>query len=283
MWAWGLGAGHVTATPFRRNDKAIIELGKEHARSRRLGDGEESKLLAASGPHLQALIIAAVETGMRRGEILSLQWEQVEGMKVDSERKNKITWAPRASIFLPHEKTKTKTDRRIPTSTRLRGILEMRRLDPAGNPHPLDGFVFGTEVGTRVDGFKRAWATAVLKAHGYKPTFTDTANFDRESRTTLAKINLHFHDLRREAGSRWLEGGVPLHTVRDWLGHTDISQTSTYLSGTATSHADAMAQFEARKNLVRNSGTQGKGQPRKAVEGVKRPHKTVVDRGATIN
>jgi integrase len=140
-------------------------------------------------------------------------------------------------------------------------------------------------------GVKRAWATAVLKAHGYKPTFTDTANFDGESRTALAKINLHFHDLRREAGSRWLEGGVPLHleggvplhTVRDWLGHTDISQTSTYLSGTATSHADAMAQFEARKNLVRNSGTQGKRRPKTAGGRIGKPRKTGIDRGATIN
>ena len=48
----------------------------------------------------------------------------------------------------------------------------------------------------------------------------------------LGAIDLHFHDLRREAGSRWLEGGVPLHTVKDWLGHTNISQTSTYLNAT---------------------------------------------------
>ena len=56
-------------------------------------------------------------------------------------------------------------------------------------------------------------------------------NLTAASRATLATIDLHFHDLRREAGSRWLEGGVPLHTIRDWLGHTSIAQTSTYLSG----------------------------------------------------
>jgi integrase len=69
--------------------------------------------------------------------------------------------------------------------------------------------------------------TAVLKAHGHKPTFTKTANLSTESRAALESIDLHLHDLRREAGSRWLEGGVPLHTVRDWLGHTSIAQTST--------------------------------------------------------
>jgi integrase len=57
---------------------------------------------------------------------------------------------------------------------------------------------------------------------------------------------LHFHDLRREAGSPWLEGGVPLHTVRAWLGHANISQTSTYLANTVQTQHDAMAAFERR-------------------------------------
>jgi integrase len=41
------------------------------------------------------------------------------------------------------------------------------------------------------------------------------------SRAAYAAVGLHFHDLRREAGSRWLEGGVPLHKVRDRLGHAN--------------------------------------------------------------
>ena len=203
LWGWGLGANHITTSPFKQNGQVVIKLDKEHARSRRLADGEEAKLLAASGPHLQAVIIAAVETGMRRGEILSLQWEQVQGIDV------KGKWLPGASIFLPHAKTKTTEDRWVPISTRLKGILNMRRTDAAGNAQPPDAYVFGTEVGTRVLGFKRAWATAVLKAHGQVPTFAANANFSPASRAALTKINLHFHDLRREAGSRWLEGGVP--------------------------------------------------------------------------
>jgi hypothetical protein len=49
---------------------------------------------------------------------------------------------------------------------------------------------------------KRAWMTAVLKAHGYRPTFTGTANLAPASRAALEQVDLHFHDLRREAGSR---------------------------------------------------------------------------------
>jgi hypothetical protein len=69
----GMVKDHVTSTPFHRNGKVVVKLGEEHARSRRLDDGEEQKLLAVSGPNLSAIVIAAIETGMRRGEILTLQ------------------------------------------------------------------------------------------------------------------------------------------------------------------------------------------------------------------
>src|SRR5206468_2751458 len=122
-------------------------------------------------------------------------------------------------------------------STRLAAILAMRRTDPEGNNHPADAYVFGNEVGEQAKTFKRAWERVVLVAHGHKAEYIlqpakvegqkpiRTAVLTPESRANLRAINLHFHDLRREAGSRWLDGGVPLHTIRDWLGHANISQT----------------------------------------------------------
>jgi len=80
-------------------------------------------LLNAGGLH--DIITAALETGMRRGEILSLQWHQVRLF-------------PRAEIFLPATKTKTKRDRRVPISTVLRTIIERRKVDPAGETLPAD-------------------------------------------------------------------------------------------------------------------------------------------------
>ena len=50
-------------------------------RKRRLEDGEEERLLGACDrgrtPLLKQLVILAVETGMRRGELLGLRWEHV--------------------------------------------------------------------------------------------------------------------------------------------------------------------------------------------------------------
>ena len=46
-------------------------------RDRRLEDGEEEKLLEAASPAFQAVILFALETAMRREEIASLQWKNV--------------------------------------------------------------------------------------------------------------------------------------------------------------------------------------------------------------
>jgi integrase len=254
LWSWAVRAGHVDATPFRRHGEVVVKLDKaaEHARTRRLEVGEEAALLAVAGPHLYGLIVAAVESGMRRGELLSLQWHQIEGqiLETAAEGQTAVRWRPRPEIVLPFSKTKTKRDRRVPISTRLRAVLEMRRLEPAGRPLPPDAFVFGTEIGTRVSCFARAWRTAVLKAHGYKVTVTKSRDFSPGLKAALRQIDLHFHDLRREAGSRWLEGGVPLHTIQRWLGHTNISQTSTYLAVTDAGSHEAMAKFDQARGFA---------------------------------
>ena len=257
---WAVRVGYLEKTPYKRGTEPVVKLSQETARSRRLRDDEEAALLAVCGVRLRAMVIAALETGMRAGEILSLQWAQVEGMTID---RDTVTWRPHAAVFLPAEKTKTARDRRIPISSRLKAILEMRRLDPAGKPLGPDAYVFGNEIGQHVDSHKRAWTWAVLKAHGHKPTFTDSGQLDVAARALLAGLNLHFHDLRREAGSRWLEGGVPIHTVRDWLGHTNIAQTSTYLAGTITIQHDAMRQFEEHRARVQQRATDSKTRGRK--------------------
>lgn len=287
LFNWAIKVGYLEETPFRRHSQAVVTFSDEPPRSRRLNADveEESRLLAACQPHLRALVEAALETGMRRGELLSLQWHQVDGMRVDDETRA-ITWAARAYLVLPWSKTKTRRDRRIPISARLRAILELRRLDPNGDALPLSTYVFGNAIGQQVLDIKRAWHTAVLKAHGHVPTFTKTANLSAESRQVFEAIDLHFHDLRREAGSRWLEGGVPLHVVRDWLGHTSIAQTSTYLSNTLQTQHDAMAAFEATRaslqNLANFSGTPGRKRPRSGKRRDKTANETGVERDQTV-
>ncbi len=215
MFNWAILKGYLETTPFKRGTVTVVRLFPEQPRQRRFLEGEEERLLAACGRRLRALVEAALETCCRKGELLSLQWRQVR-------------WAQN-EIHLPAGKTKSRKDRFIPISQRLQAILEMRRCDPNGDPLPLDGYVFGNEIGQSVKSVKRAWATACRKAG-----ITD----------------LRFHDLRREAASRLLEGHVPEQYVQAVLGHADLSTTSKYLATTRKGMHQIMRQYERDRSGV---------------------------------
>ena len=84
-------------------------------------------------------------------------------------------------------------------SARLGAVLEMARLDPAGLPYVPTAYVLG-ELGQRQRSVKKAWDTAVLKANGHRPKWATGGKLSLESRAALDVIDLHFHDLRHEAG-----------------------------------------------------------------------------------
>lgn len=226
IFNWAVRVGYVDATPFKRHGLTTIKLTKEPHRTRRLHDGEGARLLAACGPHLRAVVEAALETGMRRGEVFGLRWADLDLV--------------RGEIRLRPEATKTRTGRTIPISARLRAVLDARRHDPAGAVLPPSAYVFGTATGERVASVKTAWNAACRRA---------------------GSVGLHLHDLRREAGSRWLDAGVPLQVVRDWLGHTSVAQTSTYLATTLSTQHAAMRRYdEARdplQGIATDAGTGG--------------------------
>ena len=213
---------HEGGSPFYVGDVPAVKLAREESRTRRLHPGEEERLLLAAGG-LRDLIVAALETGCRLGEILSLQWEQVRG-----------------DLFLPAGKTKAKKPRRVPISTVLQRVLAARRNDPAGEPLQPSDYVFGDAVGRRRRSIKTAWKLTCARAK---------------------IVGLHFHDLRREAGSRWMDAGVPLATIQRWLGHHNISQTSTYLAASGGGDTDAMHAFEQASGRLPNvavfAGTSG--------------------------
>ena len=71
---WGLW---LPRNPVKMVRRPTVPQG----RKRRLEDGEEERLLAACDrgrtPLLKQLVVLAIETGMRRGELLGLSWEHV--------------------------------------------------------------------------------------------------------------------------------------------------------------------------------------------------------------
>jgi hypothetical protein len=73
VFSWAIKAGYVDQTPFKRAGEVVVELTTraETARTQRLEGDEEARLLAQAGPHLRALVVAALSTGCRLGELLS--------------------------------------------------------------------------------------------------------------------------------------------------------------------------------------------------------------------
>ena len=109
-------------------------------------------------------------------------------------------------------------------------------------------------MGGPVGSARRAWQTAVLKAHGHTPSWIWTrkkgpnekgsTNLSPESKAAYRAIDLHFHDLRHEGGSRLIEGGWPVHHVQHMLGHASLQQTSTYLNTTLHGLHQSMRTLE---------------------------------------
>ncbi len=64
-------------SPFERGRSLIVK--ENNKRLRFLSEDEIHRLLSVCLPHLRPVVECAVLTGMRRGEILSLKWEQVRG------------------------------------------------------------------------------------------------------------------------------------------------------------------------------------------------------------
>jgi integrase len=231
LFRWAMKKGYLSRDPAADSD--ALKRERSTQRDRRLDDGEEDNLLLHAGPHLQRLIIGALETGCRKGELLSLTWRDVS--------------LDRREMTIRAERTKTRTGRVIPISARLAGILELARTDPAGDDFEPEAFVFGDGVGQRVRDVKKAWETAVLKAHGHTPKWVRNNSLASASREAFRAANLTFHDLRHEAGSRLLEAGWPLHNVAHMLGHANIAQTSTYLNATRVGLQDAMRRLDASR------------------------------------
>jgi integrase len=164
------------------------------------------------------MIIAALDTGTRRGEMLALRFADID--------------FARGVIVLRGETTKGKKRRLVQISTqRLRTVLEWLRLDAEGKQKSDETLVFSNEIGEPLPHFHDMWLRTVLKAHGIKPRWTARLkhkSLSSESKNAFRTINLRWHDLRHEYASRLVECGVPLAQVRDLLGHASITTTERY-------------------------------------------------------
>ena len=214
MINWAIDRGLMERTPFLGRSRGIRLLRENNHRYRRLQGDEEAKLLGAASRDslMTARIIVALDTGMRRGEMLLLQ-------------NTHVLWQERL-IRVVAPNAKPRKERRIPISTqRLTQVLEQRAfLGP-------EAHVVGKEFGERQMDFRGAWIK-VLAGAGIT---------DREKGIDG---DLHWHDLRHECGSRLAERGVPLHEIQYLMGHASLTTTQRYLNATVESLKESVKVLE---------------------------------------
>jgi len=115
---YAVAQGYLDANPFHSpGAKGLIQLKKDNKRTRVLGFGEESALLAAcveTRAHLRPILITLADTGLRRNEARTLDWER----DIDF-GDNRIT--------VQAENAKTNVERQISMTPRVRqALLELR-------------------------------------------------------------------------------------------------------------------------------------------------------------
>jgi integrase len=134
---WAVDEQLIAANPLAR-----LKMARERrVRRQVLSLAEEQPLLEAAPEHLRAMITAALDTGMRRGEITGQRWEDID--------------FPRKLLFVTRSKTPEGESREIPLTGRLyQWLVEHRH---------SSGVVFDYQGGP-VRIIKRSWKTALKNA-----------------------------------------------------------------------------------------------------------------------
>ncbi|MBI2411997.1 MAG: site-specific integrase [Deltaproteobacteria bacterium] len=155
-----------------------------------------------------------MNTGMRRGEILGLEWNRHVDLRHD---------------FILLDQTKNGGRREIPINQTLRSTLQglVRHIK---SPH-----VFTDLEGKRFKEVKKSFRTACKRAviercpkcsyEGQKTDLETPGNCilcgTRLERRCIADFS--FHDLRHTAASHWILAGVDIVTIKEILGHKTMT------------------------------------------------------------
>lgn len=203
---WGLVARNVaTLVESPRVERPEVQF--------MLPDDACKFLKAIKGERLEALFSTALAMGLRQGEALGLRWEDVDF----SAKVLRVRYSlQRIQGALQLTELKTRNSRRdLPLTDSIIACLRAHRSQQlqeklaAGARWQESGLVFTTTIGTPID----------------------ARNVVRQYHALLEKAKLHrfrFHELRHSCASLLLAQGVPLKTISDILGHSQISVTADY-------------------------------------------------------
>ncbi|MFI1291035.1 tyrosine-type recombinase/integrase [Streptomyces sp. NPDC020792] len=169
-------------------------------------------LHAASGDRLNALYELALRTGLRRGELLGLHWEDLDLDGGTASIHRSLQRTPTGGLTILHTKTRA-SERRIALPTECINSLKAHQEQQQGERQGTgtawsdSGLVFTTPTGGPID----------------------PANLTRRFGRLVNRAGLRgirFHDLRHSTATLLLEQGVDLVVIKELLGHAHIGVTA---------------------------------------------------------
>jgi integrase len=183
---------------------------------------------AAAGDPVEAIVIVALGTGLRQGELLGLAWEDVDLKGGRLVVRKELVY--RAGKYWREEPKTERSKRTVPLSAEVVVAIEAHRerLIAAGFVPIATGPVFPSRAGREVSG---SWVTHRFYA------ILARAKVDR----------VPFKNLRTTFASRLFEAGVSDRLIADLMGHTRTKTTQRhYIATTPEQAVEAVARLRGR-------------------------------------
>lgn len=181
-------------------------------------------LLSKENNKQMVLIIKmALKTGMRKGELLALQWNDVDFSTNTIHVNHSLSYTKDNGYMLKEPKTKKSVRKVAPPKKLMQELkkhIALKRTNRMESKELWEGgkyyFVFSSDLGKplNLDAVNRWWTR-----------FLDRVNKDlkKENKKTLKRIR--FHDLRHTAATDLINKGANIHSISKRLGHANITTT----------------------------------------------------------
>jgi integrase len=203
--------GETSWNPAKLADPPVVRRKEIDPPSAEVAD-KLVRTLAEKNPDLATFIFVALATGMRRGELVALRWD-------DLDLEHALARVRRGVVVvggeLVEKDTKTHQARAVDLDEPTVEILRRHRARMETRAERLGG---------RLSRRARVFSDATDGAATWHP---DTAT-SRWRRFTASQGHpgIRLHDLRHAMATYWLDAGVPVHVVSQRLGHAKVSTTS---------------------------------------------------------
>lgn len=220
---WGIKRDYFETNPLQRLEK--LQEHDSDAKARYLSDDERARLIAALDAreermrqerdnhnkwllerdmkpmpslagkftdHIKPMVLFALNTGIRRGSLFSLEWGDIDF--------NTCAVMLRAAV------SKAGKTERLPLNKTALAVIKAWKKQSVDTSD--EALVFPSPVSGKIlNNVKKAWA-GVLRA----------AEIEK----------FRWHDMRHDFASQLVMRGVDLNTVRELMGHSDMKMTLRY-------------------------------------------------------